>query len=97
MGKLFCHLRPHFLAPQSFEDYDLNEISAYIDWAPFFIAWEMGGRFPDLLQDEVIGTEATKLYNDANALLDIIIAEKWLTPKRSLAFIKQKKQRLIPL
>jgi len=82
---------PTFSGTKSFEDYDLNEIRAYIDWAPFFIAWEMGGRFPDLLNDEVIGKEATKLYNDANALLDTIIAEKWLTPKAVIGFYKAEK------
>ncbi|TKK65442.1 methionine synthase [Ilyomonas limi] len=82
---------PTFLGTKSFEDYDLNEIRQYIDWAPFFIAWEMGGRFPDLLHDEVIGKEATKLYNDANVLLNKIIAEKWLTPKAVLGFYKAKK------
>ncbi len=51
----------------------------------------MHGKFPDLLQDEVIGKEATKLYNDANALLNIIIEEKWLTPKGSLWFLGSNK------
>ena len=72
---------PTFLGNKAFSDTPLSEIREYIDWAPFFIAWELGGRFPDLLTDEVIGKEATKLYADANALLDKIVAEKWLTPK----------------
>ncbi len=83
--------QPTFLGTQSFVDYDLTEIREYIDWAPFFISWELGGRFPDLLQDEVIGKEATKLYNDANALLDIIIKEKWLKPKAVIGFYKAQK------
>ena len=82
---------PSFLGTLSFDDYDLHEIREYIDWAPFFIAWELGGRFPDLLTDEVIGKEATKLYNDANALLDIIIREKWLTAKAVIGFFKAEK------
>lgn len=82
---------PTFMGTQSFKDYDLSEIRDYIDWAPFFIAWELGGRFPDLLQDEVIGVEATKLYKEANALLDIIVAEKWLTPTAVIGFYKAKK------
>ncbi len=77
---------PSFTGIKVFDNYDLAEIKNYIDWAPFFIAWEMGGRFPDLLTDEVIGKEATKLYHDANALLDKIIAEKWLTPKGAIGF-----------
>lgn len=82
---------PTFMGTKSFEDYDLHEIREYIDWSPFFIAWEMGGRFPDLLEDKVIGKEATKLYNDANALLDRIIAEKWLSPKAVIGFYKAEK------
>ncbi len=77
---------PTFIGTKAFVDYNLNEVREYIDWAPFFIAWEMGGRFPQLLQDEVIGKEATKLFNDANALLDKIIAEKWLTAHGVIGF-----------
>ena len=82
---------PAFLGTKAFDDYDLSEIRSYIDWAPFFISWELGGRFPDLLTDEVIGKEATKLYHDANALLDQIVAEKWLTPKAVIGFYKAMK------
>ena len=64
-----------------FDSVDLQEISAYIDWQPFFIAWEMHGKFPQLLSDEIIGEAATRLYNDARALLKKIIHEKWLTPR----------------
>jgi 5-methyltetrahydrofolate--homocysteine methyltransferase len=64
----------------------LNELREFIDWKPFFIAWEMHGNFPAILTDEIVGVEATKLYNDANALLDKIIAEKWLTAKGTIGF-----------
>ncbi|HYF32224.1 MAG TPA: methionine synthase [Chitinophagaceae bacterium] len=77
---------PAFTGPRAFVDYDLAEIAHYIDWAPFFIAWEMGGRFPQILTDEKIGAEATKLYNDARALLQKIINEKWLTAKGVIGF-----------
>jgi 5-methyltetrahydrofolate--homocysteine methyltransferase len=77
---------PAFTGPKAFIDPDLAEIAAYIDWAPFFIAWEMGGRFPQILTDEKIGTEATKLYNDATALLQKIIDEKWLQAKGVIGF-----------
>jgi 5-methyltetrahydrofolate--homocysteine methyltransferase len=69
-----------------FADYDLTEIRNYIDWGPFFISWEMKGKFPEILNDEVVGVEATKLYNDANALLDKIIDEKWLTARGVVGF-----------
>lgn len=83
--------QPTFLGTKAFADYDLSEIREYLDWAPFFISWELGGRFPDLLKDEVIGKEAIKLYNDANALLDVIVKEKWLKPKAVVGFYKAQK------
>lgn len=58
-----------------FKDIDLCEVRKYIDWTPFFLAWEMKGRYPAILKDEKYGTEAEKLFNDANQLLDEIIAE----------------------
>lgn len=79
-------LQPAFTGIKTFDSYDLAEIREFIDWGPFFISWELGGRFPDLLTDKVIGVEATKLYNDANALLDKIIGEKWLTAHAALGF-----------
>lgn len=77
---------PTFTGKKELDNFDLNEISAYIDWQPFFIAWEMHGKFPAILSDKVIGTEATKLYNDAQKLLQQIIAEKWLTAKGTIGF-----------
>ncbi len=62
-----------------FRDYDLTELRRYIDWQPFFNAWEMKGSFPDILNNPATGTEARKLYDDAQAMLDRIAAEKWLT------------------
>ncbi len=78
--------KPTFTGIRSFPDYDLNEIRRYIDWGPFFISWEMRGKFPDILKDEHTGPEATRLFNDANALLDKIINEKWLTAKGVVGF-----------
>ncbi|OYW82335.1 MAG: methionine synthase, partial [Sphingobacteriia bacterium 32-37-4] len=77
---------PSFTGTKVFDNYDLNELRTFIDWKPFFITWEMHGNFPAILTDEVVGTEATKLYNDANALLDKIIVEKWLTAKGVIGF-----------
>jgi 5-methyltetrahydrofolate--homocysteine methyltransferase len=77
---------PTFTGTQYFASEDLNTIRKYIDWKPFFITWEMHGNFPAILQDEVVGKEATKLYNDANALLDTIIKEQWLTAVGSIGF-----------
>ncbi|UYQ92979.1 methionine synthase [Chitinophaga horti] len=74
----FQPVKPAKLGIQVFEDYDLAEIAKYIDWQPFFIAWELHGKFPQILTDEVVGKEATKLYEDAKALLDRLVKEKWL-------------------
>ncbi|MDI9319969.1 MAG: methionine synthase [Phycisphaerales bacterium] len=72
---------PNLIGNLSFDDYDLNEIRPYIDWTPFFITWEMKGRYPQILHDPLSGAEASKLFNDANVMLDKIIAKKWLTAK----------------
>ncbi len=77
---------PSFTGTKLFEDFPLHELRNYIDWKPFFIAWEMHGNFPDILSDKIVGKEATKLYNDANELLDKIIAEKWLTATGVIGF-----------
>lgn len=73
--------KPTFLGTKVFPDYDQQELRDIIDWNPFFITWEMRGKYPEILQDPNSGVEATKLFNDANALLDKMIAEKWLTAK----------------
>lgn len=82
----FNATQPQFTGTKVFADVDLSELRPYIDWKPFFIAWEMHGNFPDILTDTIVGKEATKLYNDANALLDKIVAEKWLTAKGTIGF-----------
>ncbi|QDE40421.1 methionine synthase [Luteibacter pinisoli] len=69
-----------------FEDYDLAELRRYIDWSPFFNAWELAGKYPAILSDEIVGTQATELFNDAQAMLDTVIAEKWLTAKGVIGF-----------
>jgi 5-methyltetrahydrofolate--homocysteine methyltransferase len=62
-----------------FHDYDLTELRRYIDWQPFFNAWEMKGSFPDILNSPTTGPEARKLYDDAQAMLDRVAEEGWLT------------------
>jgi 5-methyltetrahydrofolate--homocysteine methyltransferase len=64
-----------------FDDYDLNVIRQYIDWTPFFQAWELAGHYPAILSDELVGPQASELFADAQAMLDKIIAEKWLTAR----------------
>ncbi len=79
---------PAYTGAKSYDNYDLNELRKYIDWQPFFIAWELHGKFPAILSDEKVGVEATKLYNDANLMLDQIIKEQWLTAKGTAGFWK---------
>ncbi|OSZ82102.1 methionine synthase [Chitinophagaceae bacterium IBVUCB1] len=77
---------PQFTGTKVFEDYSIADIRRYIDWGPFFIAWEMKGKYPDILKDATIGTEATKLFNDANAMLDKIVSEQWLHAEGVIGF-----------
>ena len=69
-----------------FDDYDLAELREYIDWTPFFNAWELAGRYPAILTDDVVGKQATELFADAQAMLDKLIAEHWLTARGVIGF-----------
>ncbi|HTB99811.1 MAG TPA: methionine synthase [Ferruginibacter sp.] len=82
----FTPVKPTFIGTKTFNTYDLAEIAEYIDWQPFFIAWEMHGKFPAILTDEIIGKEATNLYNDAKKILKKIIDEKWVNAKGVIGF-----------
>ncbi len=66
--------------------FDLATIARYIDWGPFFIGWEMPGRFPEVLTDKIFGAEATRLYNDARKLVQKIVDEKWFTADGVIGF-----------
>lgn len=70
---------PKLMGVHKFTSYPLELIAEYIDWTPFFHAWELAGRYPKILHDEVVGTEAKKLFADAKDMLKKIIHEKWLT------------------
>ncbi len=77
---------PSYTGTKLYKNVDLSILREFIDWKPFFITWEMHGNFPAILTDEVVGKEASKLYADANALLDTIIANKWLTADGTIGF-----------
>jgi 5-methyltetrahydrofolate--homocysteine methyltransferase len=70
---------PSFTGIRVLDDYPLEELVPYIDWQPFFNAWEMKGKFPDILNNPTTGETARKLYDDAQDMLDRLIKEKWLT------------------
>jgi 5-methyltetrahydrofolate--homocysteine methyltransferase len=75
---------PRVPGVQRFADYPLEELLGYIDWMPFFNAWEFAGRFPDILSDAVVGEAASNLYADARRMLKSLIAERWLTVRAVL-------------
>jgi len=73
--------KPNFTGVRLFDDVALSEIRAYIDWTPFFQTWDLHGKYPAILEDNVVGTEAKKLFEDANKMLDQIVTENWLQIK----------------
>jgi len=78
--------KPAFLGVKDFGSYDLGELARYIDWGPFFQTWELAGPFPQILDDAKVGEAARGLYKDARAMLERIVAEKWLTAKGAIGF-----------
>lgn len=73
--------KPRMPGVHTFDDWDLKDLRDYIDWTPFFRAWELAGNYPAILTDEVVGESATSLFADAQKMLDKIIAERWLTAR----------------
>lgn len=73
--------KPNFLGIKTFDNYPLEELSEYIDWTPFFQSWQLAGKFPAILEDEIVGAEAKKLYRDAQSMLRQIIDGQWLTAR----------------
>jgi 5-methyltetrahydrofolate--homocysteine methyltransferase len=84
--KSYAPPKPSFMGPRSFDAYDLGRLVPYIDWTPFFQTWELSGRYPAILDDNKVGTEARKLLADAQDLLRRIVAEKWLTARAVVGF-----------
>ncbi len=78
--------RPEFLGRRIIDSFDLNTLVPYIDWSPFFLAWELKGKFPAILDDPKLGQAARELYDNARAMLERIIAEKRLTARAVYGF-----------
>ena len=78
--------KPSFTGVKAFDAWDLADLADHIDWSPFFASWELVGRFPDILDDEIVGEAARDLYKDARAMLDRIVAEKWYTARGVVGF-----------
>ncbi|HYG29966.1 MAG TPA: methionine synthase [Allosphingosinicella sp.] len=75
-----------------FGEWPLRDLRASIDWTPFFRAWELAGNYPAILEDPVVGESATSLFNDANAMLDRMIAEHWVTPRGTVGLWRCKRE-----
>ena len=73
--------QPNHTGLKVFSDFPMEKLVAYIDWTPFFMTWELAGKFPDILDNEVVGEAAQELYSDAREMLDQIIRDKWLAAK----------------
>ncbi|PQA58901.1 methionine synthase [Siphonobacter curvatus] len=82
----FQATKPRFLGTRVFEDYSLSEIAPYIDWTPFFQTWQLHGKYPAILEDQVVGAEAKKLFEDANNLLLEIIHDQSLKARAVVGF-----------
>jgi 5-methyltetrahydrofolate--homocysteine methyltransferase len=84
--KSYKPVKPSTEGVKIFKDFDLATIAKYIDWGPFFIAWEMPGRFPEVLSDKIFGAEAKRIFDDAQKLLKKIVEEKWFTANGVIGF-----------
>jgi 5-methyltetrahydrofolate--homocysteine methyltransferase len=82
----FAPVKPSFLGVRSFVDYPLEELVPYIDWTPFFASWDLIGRYPAILEDDIVGEAARGLYRDAKAMLDQLVAEKWVKASGVVGF-----------
>ncbi|MBC7872845.1 MAG: dihydropteroate synthase, partial [Ferruginibacter sp.] len=84
--KNYKPVQPAVQGVKVMKEYDLATIARYIDWGPFFIAWEMPGRFPEVLSDKIFGAEATRLHEEATKMVQRIIEEKWFTADGVIGF-----------
>ena len=82
----YTPVRPQKLGIRVFKEIDYQEIREYIDWTPYFQSWQLKGKFPEIFEDEFVGDEARKVYNDALGMLDRIITEKWLSANAVIGF-----------
>ncbi|MGC6478929.1 MAG: methionine synthase [Flavobacteriaceae bacterium] len=79
--KTFQPIIPQQLGAQTWEDFSLARLVPYIDWTPFFRSWDLHGKYPQILEDSVVGEQAKSLFTDAQEMLRLLVAEKWLTAK----------------
>ncbi|MEZ6002171.1 methionine synthase [Hyphomonas sp.] len=77
---------PTFEGVRTFEDIDLATLARYIDWTPYFSAWDLAGKYPAILEDEIVGEAATSLWNDTQSMMQRLVGEGWLKPKAVVGF-----------
>jgi len=82
----YAPIKPSFLGVRSFENFPLGDLLPYIDWTPFFASWDLVGRYPAILEDDIVGEAARNLYRDARAMLDQLVGEKWVTASGVVGF-----------
>jgi 5-methyltetrahydrofolate--homocysteine methyltransferase len=78
--------RPKFIGQRVFTNQNLGELARFIDWAPFFQTWDLAGPYPEILKDAIVGTEAQKVFKDAQGMLKKLVQERWLQANAALAF-----------
>ena len=84
--KKFEPKKPSFIGARTIDDVSLEDVLPFIDWTPFFMTWDLKGRYPQILQDDKRGEAARGLWNDAQAMLEKLVQEKWLTLKAAVGF-----------
>lgn len=78
--------RPKFIGRRLFRNFDLAELARYVDWGPFFQTWDLAGRFPDILKDEVVGAEAVRVFSDGQRMMKRLVEGRWLTANAVVGF-----------
>ena len=77
---------PSFTGTKVFENFDLKEIAKYIDWTPYFVTWNLSGRYPKILTDKVVGKAARDLWRDTQAMMQLVLDQEWFKPKAVVGF-----------
>ncbi|GLC96205.1 methionine synthase [Cupriavidus sp. TA19] len=83
----YAPTKPKFIGRRVFRNYDLAELANYIDWGPFFQTWDLAGKFPDILNDEIVGESARKVFSDGKAMLSRLIQGRWLSANGVIALL----------
>jgi len=83
---------PSYLGSKVFDMFDLSDLSGYIDWTPYFVNWNLAGRYPQILEDKIVGKAARELWHDTQIMMEQIITQKWFTPRAVIGFWEANRQ-----